>query len=242
MKSNFRGLAPALMLFCLLPIHEASAADTGHVATTTTDIQLVQQAQIVVPRDRITATLRVISRGPNARQIQIEINRRMIVALGKVKDAPSVIAETGSYSVNRPYNANGGEGNDWRGEQSLTLTSGDFEAVLNLAGQLQNDGLVMGEMRFFVSPDSLKAVQDDLTATALKALEDRAANIAGDLHLKVNRYKTIMVGNAAEQFGESPVSSKGAIAGPSRKAPPPAAIAGEALVTLTVNSTVLMSP
>jgi predicted secreted protein len=100
----------------------------------------------------------------------------------------------------------------------------------------------MGEMRFFVSPDSLKAVQDDLTATALKALEDRAANIAGDLHLKVDRYKTITVGNAAEQFGESPASSKGAIAGPSRKAPPPAAIAGEALVTLTVNSTVLMSP
>lgn len=239
MKSVFRSLVPALVLFSLLQIGDAAAAENNH--PNTTDIYLTQQAQIVVPRDRITATLRVISKGPNARQIQIEINRKMIAALGKVKDAPAVTAETGSYSVNRVY-TNQGEGNDWRGEQSITLTSGDFEAVLNLAGQLQNDGLVMGEMRFFVSPDSLKAVQDDLTATALKAMEDRAANVAGDLHLKVDRYKSITVGNAAENFGETPVSSKGAIAGPSRKAPPPAAIAGEALVTLTVNATVLMAP
>jgi hypothetical protein len=32
------------------------------------------------------------------------------------------------------------------------------------------------------------------------------------------------------------------VAGKSRKAPPPAAIAGEALVSLTVNSTVVMTP
>ena len=93
----------------------------------------MQQAALVVPRDRITATLRVIMRGPNARQIQIEINRRMMAALAKVKDAPAVIAETGSYAVNHPY-TNSGESSAWQGEQTLTLTSGDIEAVLNLAG------------------------------------------------------------------------------------------------------------
>ncbi len=150
-----------------------------------------------------------------------------------------MIAETGSYSVNHPY-TNQGESAQWAGQQTLTLTSGDIEAVLDLAGSLQNDGLVMGEMRFFVSPESLKAVQDELTATALKAMQDRAANIAGDLILKVNRYRTIHVGNAQEQIGETPTSTKGAAAGQNRKAPPPAAIAGEALVSLTVNSTVIM--
>jgi predicted secreted protein len=240
MKSILQGPLAALAFVFLMPVQGAAAADNSRV--TTTDILLVQQAKVVVPRDRITATLRVTLKGPSARQIQIDINRKMIAALGKVKNSPAVTAETGSYSVNRTYNNQGGEGNDWRGEQSLTLTSGDFDAVLNLAGDLQNDGLIMGEMRFFVSPDALKAVQDELTATALKAMEDRAANIAGDLHLKVDRYKTITVGNAAENFGETPVSSKGTVSGPNRKAPPPAAIAGEALVTLTVNSTVLMSP
>ncbi|HWY60299.1 MAG TPA: SIMPL domain-containing protein [Rhizomicrobium sp.] len=243
MTSNLRPLASALALSLAsaLPIPALAAdfrpADAKPV--TTTDIQLVQQAALVVPRDRITATLRVILRGPNARQIQVEINRRMVAALAKVKNAPAVIAETGSYAVNHPYTREGQE-SAWQGEQTITLTSGDIDAVLNLAGDLQNDGLVMGEMRFFVSPDSLKAVQDDLTATALKAMQDRAANIAGDLNLKVERYKTITVGNAQEQIGETPTTTKGAPAGQSRKAPPPAAIAGEALVTLTVNSTVMV--
>ena len=233
-------LFPALLLFAL-STPAAMAAPASDKPVTTTDIQLMQQAALVVPRDRVVATLRVMARGPNARQIQIDINHRMMAALAKVKNAPGVTAETGSYSVNHPYTSQG-ESAEWRGEQVLTLSSGDFDAVLALAGALQNDGLVMGEMRFFVSPDSLKAVQDELTATALKALQDRAKNVAGDLSLKVERYKTITIGNATEEVGEAPTSNKAAVAGKSQKAPPPAAIAGEALVSLTVNSTVIMAP
>jgi predicted secreted protein len=231
---------PMVLLLSLAPA-AAIAAPASDKPVTTTDIQLVQQAALVVPRDRVVATLRVMARGPNARQIQIDINHRMMAALAKVKNAPAVTAETGSYAVNHPYTSQG-ESAEWRGEQVLTLSSGDFDAVLALAGTLQNDGLVMGEMRFFVSPDSLKAVQDELTATALKALQDRARNVAGDLSLKVERYKTITIGNATEEVGEAPTSNKAAVAGKSQKAPPPAAIAGEALVSLTVNSTVIMAP
>jgi len=240
MTKQLKRLFPALLLFAL-STPAAIAAPASDKPVTTTDIQLVQQAALVVPRDRVVATLRVMSRGPNARQIQIDINHRMMAALAKVKNAPAVTAETGSYSVEHPFTTQG-ESAEWRGEQVLTLSSGDFDAVLALAGTLQNDGLVMGEMRFFVSPDSLKAVQDELTATALKALQDRAKNVAGDLTLKVERYKTITIGNATEEVGEAPTSNKAAVAGKSQKAPPPAAIAGEALVSLTVNSTVIMAP
>lgn len=242
MMKSLKFLFPALMLACLAPAAIAApASDKPSEKANTTDILLTQQAALVVPRDRVVATLRVMARGPNARQIQIDINHRMMAALAKVKNAPNVIAETGSYSVNHPYTAQG-ELAEWRGEQVLTLSSGDFDAVLALAGVLQSDGLVMGEMRFFVSPDSLKAVQDELTATALKELQDRAKNVAGDLTLKVQRYKTINIGNATEELGEAPTSKRAAVAGKSQKAPPPAAIAGEALVSLTVNSTVVMAP
>jgi predicted secreted protein len=243
MKAILGPLAFASLVLSFTPALAVSTdfRPAGATPIVTTDIQLVQQASLVVPRDRITATLRVIMRGPDARQIQVDINRRMVAALAKVKDSPNVIAETGSYAVNHPYTAQG-PSSSWQGEQTLILTSGDIEAVLNLSGALQNDGLVMGEMRFFVSPDSLKAVQDELTATALKTMQDRAANIANDLSLRVSRYKTITIGNAQEQFGESPTSAKVAAPGSSRKAPPPAAIAGEALVSLTVNATALMTP
>ena len=246
MNAKLRPLAAFLMGFSVAAPLPALAANTdfrpaGSTAVVTTDIQLVQQASLVVPRDRITATLQVTMRGPDARTIQVEINRRMVAALAKVKDMPAVVAETGSYSVNHPYSMQG-PSRDWQGGQTLILTSGDIEAVLNLAGQLQNDGLVMGEMRFFVSPDSLKAVQDELTASALKTMQDRAGTIAGDLGLKVSRYKSVTVGNAQEQLGETPTSKTAPPQGASRKAPPPAAIAGEALVTLNVNATVMMSP
>ena len=240
MIQTIKRLAAGMIALSLLSL-PAKAADKDNKPVTTTDVLLVQQASLVVARDRITTTLRVIQRGPNARAIQVEINRRMMAALAKVKDAPSVIAETGSYAVNHPY-INSGESALWQGEQTLTLTSGNIEAVLDLAGNLQNEGLVMGEMRFFVSPESLKSVQDELTATALKAMQDRAANVAGDLGLKVARYKTITIGNAQGQIGETPTTTKGAPAGQNRKAPPPAAIAGEALVSLTVNSTAIMAP
>jgi len=240
MTNRLKCLFTALLLASLFPA-AAIAAPATQDKPITTDIQLVQQAALVVPRDRVVATLRVMARGPNARQIQIDINHRMVAALAKVKNAPGVTAETGSYSVNHPYTTQG-ESAEWRGEQVLTLSSGDFDAVLGLAGALQNDGLVMGEMRFFVSPDSLKAVQDELTTTALKELQGRAKNVAGDLDLKVERYKTITIGNATEEIGEAPTSKRAAVAGKSQKAPPPAAIAGEALVSLTVNSTVIMGP
>jgi predicted secreted protein len=235
-----RLVGAGLILSVIVSHHVEAAESTTTAPSTKTEIQLVQQAERIVPRDRVLASLRVTAKGPNARQIQLDINRKMTAALAKVKESPSVTAETGSYAVNRPYNAK--EGDDWRGAQILTMTSDDFEAVLNLAGELQNDGLVMGELRFFVSPDSLRAAQDELTAAALKALRDRAESVAGDLALKVERYKSINIGNAQEQFGESPVRSKGAVAEATKKAPPPAAIAGEAVVTLTVNSTVLMAP
>ena len=194
MNSAFRPLAAFLALSLATAAPALAATDfrpADAKPITTTDIQLVQQAALVVPRDRITATLRVILRGPDARQIQVEINRRMVAALARVKDAPAVIAETGSYSVNHPYTPQG-ESSTWQGEQTITLTSGEIDAVRGIwQATLQNDGLVMGEMRFFVSPESLKAVQDELTATALKAMQDRATNIAGDLSLKVSRYKTV---------------------------------------------------
>jgi hypothetical protein len=73
MNGKIQALAAAALLGTMLT-NPALAANTdfrpaGATAVTTTDTQLVQQASLVVPRDRITATLQVIMRGPDARQI-----------------------------------------------------------------------------------------------------------------------------------------------------------------------------
>lgn len=128
--------------------------------TDRTEVQLSQQAERMEARNRISVKLTIEVRGNNARQIQLDINKRMSAAIKKAGSNPVITVETSSYSVSRPYDAkNEKEADRWRGSQTLSLTSDDFEAVLNLSGELQNDGLVLSEMRFFVATETLKAVQ-----------------------------------------------------------------------------------
>jgi hypothetical protein len=56
----------------------------------------------------------------------------------------------------------------------------------------------MTNMTFFLAPDTLQAVQSDLTKTALDALRARADEVANDLGMKIDHYQNINVGNAFE--------------------------------------------
>ncbi|MBF0525366.1 MAG: SIMPL domain-containing protein [Deltaproteobacteria bacterium] len=210
--------------------------------TDRTEVQLSQQAERMEARNRISVKLKVDARGKNARQIQLAINKQMSTAIKKAESIPSITVETSSYSVSRPYDSqNEKETDRWRGSQTLSLTSDDFEEVLNLAGELQNDGLVMSEMRFFVAPETLKAAQDELTTAALQALKERTNHVAKDLGLKIERYKTITIGNASEEYGDTNRKSGKSVATVAAKRSPPAVAAGHALITLQVSAVVIMS-
>ncbi|HVI50053.1 MAG TPA: SIMPL domain-containing protein [Candidatus Sulfotelmatobacter sp.] len=228
--------------FLFLPASGPAWALDGNISvnSTKTEIQLVQSAERLVPRDRLMTYLRVELKGSNPKLVQSEVNHRMMDSLTKAQGVPSVVAETGSYSVHRPYNEK--EIDKWEANQDLALSSDSFDDVLSLAGTLQGDGLVMSSMRFFVAPDPLKATQDELTTAALKALKDRAERVAADLWMKIERYKTIGVGNASEQSGDGPARSKSSASNNNRKALPPTAVAGESLVSLTVRAVVVMTP
>jgi uncharacterized protein len=210
--------------------------------TDRTEVQLSQQAERMEARNRISVKLTIEVRGNNARQIQLDINKRMSAAIKKAGSNPVITVETSSYSVSRPYDAkNEKDADRWRGSQALSLTSDDFEAVLNLAGELQNDGLVLSDMRFFVAPETLKAVQDELTTAALRTLRERTTRVAKDLGLTIERYKTITIGNASEEYGESSRRAGKSVATVAAKRSPPAVAAGYALVTLQVSAVAIMA-
>jgi predicted secreted protein len=228
-----------ILVFAALLSHSALAAEAGGIPGKT-EVQLTQQAVRVMARDRIRATVRIEGKGSNGRQIQADINKRMAAALEKVKQHPAIVAATGSYTVYRDYNNKDTE--FWNANQTLSLSSEDFEAVLALVGDLQGNGLLMSGMQFFLAPETLAAVQDDLTAAALDALRARADNVAKDLGMVIEHYKVIAVGNAQEDRGEAQGRRAGATAAVAGKAPPPAAQAGDATVTLTVTATVILAP
>ena len=166
----------------------------------------------------------------------------MSAAIKKASANRNITVETGSYSVSRPYDSQSGKDADrWRGTQTISLTSDDFEAVLNLSGSLQGDGLVMGDMRFFVAPETLKAVQDELTTAAIKTLKERTVRVAKDLGLKFERFKNISIGNVSEENDESGRKGGKSVGTVTGKSTPPSVVAGYALVTLKVSANAIMA-
>ncbi len=196
-------------------------------------LHLSQSAERKIVRDLLRVELRVEETAPDPRTVQSAINRRMATALDGAKQAQGVRIETGSYSVGQERPPNGPA--RWRGSQSVILTSKDADTTLKLAGTLQSEGLSTAALTYEVSPDTVRAAQDDLTAEALAALDGRAASIAGDMHLAVLRYRDLRVGNA-ETEGR-PVPRFAAMAA----APAPVAEPGEAVVRVTIDAELLLA-
>jgi len=224
----------ALAAVAALPSHGTRAADA---APAETEIHLTEQATRLVSPDRLRATLRVEAKGTSGRQVQADVNRRMEAALAKAKSRANVTAETGGYSVNRDYSVKGSEA--WQASESLTLSSKDFDAVLTLAGELQGDGLLMTTLQFYLAPETLKSTESALTAAALAALRARAQDVAKDLGLAVDRYKSITIGNAGDLSRPMPMMRLGAA---SPAMPPPVAEPGEETVSLSVNADIVLVP
>jgi predicted secreted protein len=206
------------------------AQDSDQRATV---LHLSQTAERKVVRDLLRVELRAEETGTDPRIVQSAINRRMAAALDRARQAEGVRVETGSYNVGqeRPPNAP----MRWRGSQSVILTGSDADTLLKLAGTLQSDGLSTTALGFQVSPETVRGAQEDLTAEALAALDQRAASIAGQMHLAVLRYRDLRVGNAETEGRPMPrFAATAAVA-------PPVAEPGEAIVRVTVEAELLLA-
>lgn len=208
-----------------------------------TVLHLDQTAEHTVTRDRLTIELRAEATGTDPSRVQAEINRRMAAVLAKVKAVAAVKAASGNYQTYQTTPA-GPDGKpklpaQWHTVQELSLTSRDFPAVLDLAGRLQADGLLIGDMRFDVAPETLRAQQRALTDEALTELTARASQIAKTLGLRVQQIQNLRVGNATQPGGPRPLMMARAIPGAS---PPPAVEAGDTTISVAVEADIALAP
>lgn len=228
-------LRSALAAALMLATPAGAPAQTAEPGMTTV-LRLVESAQRAVKRDRLRAELRVEAAGAEARSVQAEINRRMAAALERARSTANVRAETGGYHVfqEQPQNAP----LRWRGVQSLALIGSDFDAVLALAGALQEQGLVFSGMGFDLRPESARAVEDELTAEALARLRQRAEKIAGALGLAVVGIRELRVSNALGDRPRPPMPMR--MEAQAMAVPPPVAEAGEQTVQVTAEGEILL--
>src|SRR5690606_8279720 len=131
-----------LISLTILPA-TSSAQNINLLPEGQTLLSLSVTERVKVQQDLLVATLRIESEDSNARSLQDRINSAMEQALGKARAVSPVEISTGNYSV---YQYNQGQGSRsnlvWRGSQSLTLESKDAPALLELAGELQDDGMI----------------------------------------------------------------------------------------------------
>jgi predicted secreted protein len=223
----------ARLVFFTLTMCASAPAIAQDVAREMTVLHLTQTAERTVLRDLLRIDLRVEESGPDPRVVQAAINRRMAAAVGRARQVQGVRVETGSYNVGEERPQNGPA--VWRGSQSVILIGKDADSILKLAGALQSDGLSTSSLAYEVSPETVRGAEDDLTAEALAALDHRAAAIAEQMHLAVLRYRDLRVGNA--DTGGRPMPRLAAMA-----APAPVAEPGEAVIRLTIEAELLLTP
>jgi predicted secreted protein len=242
MSSSFRLLPAALAVALALaaaPLRAETPAPTPAVEhdAGTTVLRLTETAERVLKRDRLRFDLRAEASGADPARVQAEINKRMASALERAKGVPSVRVETGGYTVYEDRAPNTPP--RWRGSQSLTLTGRDFAPLLQLAGELQGDGLAASGTSFSLARETARGAEDELTEEALKRLHERADKVAAAMGLSVLRLRDIRVGNAdVGRPMPMPMRAMAAAA----PAPPPVAEAGEATVQVTVDAEVLLAP
>jgi predicted secreted protein len=232
-----------LMALSLLALGIASVgAQTIPVpppADDATVLHLSESAQRVLRQDRLTIQMRAEITGPDATKVQAEINRRMTAALERARAVPSVRTDARGYWVQQERPEKGAP--QWRGVQTLGLTGPDSGALLVLTGELQQAGLLLTNLSYEVAPDTARAIEDELTAEALKRLRERVERVSATMGLTVRGFRDVRVGNVSGTTGPRPMMAMrmGAGAAP---APPPVAEPGETTVQVSVEADALLAP
>ena len=225
-------LCSALIMAFACPASAAPPQPAGKP----TVLHLSQTAERQLPRDLLHVEMRAENAAGDPQLVQAAINRVMARILPELRQVNGIEVETGTYTVHRVTPEHGPA--EWRGIQTLTLSGTDFGLLLNLAGRLQSEGLVMSNLVYEASPKTVRGAEDELTAAALSALGRRAAEIAQQLHLTVTGYRDLTVGNA-EPGG--PPTPRFAAVGAAMAAPAPVGAAGKATVRVTVNAEILLA-
>jgi uncharacterized protein len=233
-------IATATLMFASASASAATATNTSaQPGPGVTVVHLTQRAERLMPRDRLHAVLSVEVTAATPQQVQAEVNKRMEAALQKAHQVSAVKPETGGYLVYQQREPN--KPVSWRGQQTLNLSSQATAELLQLVGDLQQQGLATTELAYELSPDVLRKAEDDLTAEALAAMGKRADAIAAGLKLVVQQLRDVVVGNA--QTDQPPMRMRTAVLNyVPAPAAPPVAEPGDAVVSVSVQAEVWLAP
>lgn len=208
-------------------------------------ITLQETAERKVTPDLLRAQFSIQATAGSAAQAQAQVNAAMGDAIAQAK-ARNIRAETGSYHTwSEPHPEAKRLGSTqpplWKAQQQLLLSSKDAAAVTEIAGKLQERGLLLQQLAYHVSPELRESLQEELTRDALGKLLRRAEAAAAAVGHKVSAWARF---DLAGGMGHPPPMPMRAYAGRADMATTmaaPVAEPAEQVLSLSVSGEAILS-
>ena len=218
------------------PSAASEPAEAGHTVAT-----LAETATAMVAPDLLTVTMRVETTGGRPENVQAELNARVSQAVAKAKSLGDVKVTTGSYAVFQTWQPPPAAGDAppprWQAQQSIFLEAKTFEAVLKLAGELQEAGLLMAGISPTLSPALRRETEDRLVGEAIGKVRSQAEGVANAMGMKIEFYRSIRIDKGG---AVSPVI-RPMMARTANAVTPPTAEPADQAVSVTVGADVVLA-
>jgi predicted secreted protein len=164
---------------------------TGTPAWADTLLHLSESATVQAAPDEIAASLRAEAVSSSAADAQNKVNAAIGSALELARGTAGISASTGLYNVWRTTQGSQDRTERWQASQGLALTGKQVAPMLKLVGELQQKGLVVGQLGPRLSEEAERKAHETATAEALKRVQQRVQEIAGQLGLRFDHFKDV---------------------------------------------------
>jgi predicted secreted protein len=188
-----------------------------------------------VPNDWVSATLGVEEESSDAASLAARVNQRMAAALALATKDTRLTVSSGAYQTQPVYDKT--RIARWRASQDLAIETGDVQALADMAGKLQAQGLLLRNVSFSVAPETKKRLDDELIVEALSVFRERAGLIARGLGRRGWNLISATVGESGLP-PPVPIYRGRALAMEAAEAPAPAFESGRSTLRVEVNATI----
>lgn len=178
-----------LYLLSLLIFPHILYANPDHVLTT---IQIQESLEQEIENDLMVVRMQIQVTHPNTQKVAEQINTAMQWAINLVKDESAVQTQTVGYSTYPNYRDK--KIQSWSGQQSLQLTSKDFDLLTMLIGKLQAK-LTISNITFSVSNESYKQAEHIAIDQAILAFKEKVDVVVRAMQAKESHIKDMAISN-----------------------------------------------
>lgn len=200
-------------------------------------INLTVSAGREVDNDTLVGVLYAQAEGNDPSRLASEINRSIGKAVELAKSKTGIRVQTLEYNTSPVYRNQTLAG--WRVQQSIRLESRDAALLSGVIGELQSS-LAVGSISYTISPERLKASEEELIAEAIAAFNTRAQLVVREMGRK--EYRLVQMNLNTPGNIPQPRPMVGVAMTMREQAPPPTLEAGSRRVEVQIDATIEMKP